>query len=302
MKISTQLFKKAVLMIAAMTALVGCVSASPTADPFKIQVVVSSSILADVVSQVGGDLIQIEVLLPAGSDPHTFQPSPKDLSLMTNADVVMIIGLDLESFLTPLFENAANDITVIAVSDENKVLSTAGGENDPHVWMDPNKVMDWLAPISNALAEIDPDNEHIYQGNAAQYRAALIELDAWIKEQVASIPEANRLIVSDHNVFGYFANRYGMEVVGAIIPGYSTLAEPSARQLAALQDVIESRAVRAIFVSEASNTNLAQRIAEDTGVAIVSVYTGSLSAADGPAGSYVEMMRYNVNVMVSVLG
>lgn len=279
-----------------------CAGSGDDIDDSKMQVVVSASILADVVSQVGGEYIQVEVLVPAGSDAHTYQPSPKDLSRISDADVFMIIGLGFESFLAPLLENMDESVKLVAVSGAYPATIVDETGIDPHVWMDPNNVIKWLDPITNALAQIDPDNARVYKGNAASYRTKLAELDTWIKEQVTSIPITKRLIVSDHDVFGYFEQRYDMEIVGAIIPGYSTLAQPSARELSELHDVIKARNIQVIFISEVGNLNLAEQVAEDTETQLVIVYIGGLSGEDGPAVSYLEMMRFNVGVMVEVLG
>ncbi len=129
----------------------------------------------------------------------------------------------------------------------------------------------------------------------------MTDLDGWISQQVAQVPQANRKIVSDHVVFGYFAKRYGFEQVGAVIPSISTLAAPSAQELADLEDVIQKLGVRAIFVDSTVNPALSQRIASDTGMQLVPIYSGSLSAADGPAATYLDFMRANVSAIVQAL-
>jgi len=137
--------------------------------------------------------------------------------------------------------------------------------------------------------------------NAAAYRRELTALDAWIVEQIAQIPAARRVLVTDHVVFGYFAAHYGLEQLGAVVPGYSTLAQPSAREMAALEDATRAYDVPAIFVGSTVNPALAQRVAEDTGMQLVFVYTGSLTAPDGDAATYLAYMRYNVTAVVEAL-
>jgi ABC-type Zn uptake system ZnuABC Zn-binding protein ZnuA len=172
---------------------------------------------------------------------------------------------------------------------------------DPHVWFDPTNVMVWVDNIQETLTRLDPANEDRYQENAQTYRDQLDELDSWIRDQVSQIPEENRYMVTDHTVFGYFAEEYGFNQVGAVIPAATTEAEPSGKHLAELSDTIHEYDVKAIFVGIDFDPNLSQRIAEDTGVKLVQLYFGSLTKADGPAGTYIEFMRYNVEAIVEAL-
>lgn len=161
--------------------------------------------------------------------------------------------------------------------------------------------MVWVDNIQRTLSELDAANADTYAANAAAYKVELQSLDSWIREQVAAVPEANRKLVTDHAVFGYFANRYGFQQTGAVIPGYSTLSEPSAQEVASLEDTLRAAGVKAIFVGNTANSALAQRVAGDAGVQVVPVYTGSLGRADGPAATYLDYMRYNVGAFVSAL-
>jgi ABC-type Zn uptake system ZnuABC Zn-binding protein ZnuA len=283
----------------------------------RLQVVATTTLVGDVVSQVGGDAVDLTVLLPVGADPHGFDPTPRDVSRVADADLIFINGLGLEQFLERLLASAGSEAQVIAVSEGITAIETGDeadavhaeedeGEHghegdDPHVWTDPNNVLVWTANIAAALSQLDPANAALYQANAAQYSAELQALDAWVREQVAQVPAANRNIVTDHAVFGYFAQRYGFEQVGAIVPGYSTLAEPSAQELAALEDAIRSLGVKAVFVGQTVNPGLAQRVADDTGTQLAPVYTGSLSDPEGEAGSYLDYIRHNVATIVEAL-
>ena len=159
----------------------------------------------------------------------------------------------------------------------------------------------WVDNIQAALTELDPANAADYQTNADRYKLELKSLDAWIVEQVATIPPQNRVLVTDHLVYGYFAERYGFEQIGAIIPGFSTVSSPSARELADIESAIQAHQVKAVFVSESTSPTLAQRVTEDTGVELVRLYHGSLSAPDGPAATYLDMVRFNVSAMVAAL-
>ena len=274
-----------------------------------LSVVATTSIVADVVQQIGGDAFTVTTLLPLGSDPHSFQPSPRDMALVADASVIFANGAGLEEFLQPLIENAGAKARVVEVSEGISLLeaapeeSEAGDEHtgDPHTWVDPNNVLVWVENIQAALTELDPDNAADYQAKAERYKSELKAMDTWIVEQVATIPPENRVLVTDHLVYGYFAERYGFEQIGAIIPGFSTISSPSAKDLAAIESAIQAHNVKAVFVSESTSPTLVQRVSEDTGVALVRLYHGSLSEPDGPTATYIDMLRFNVNAMVAAL-
>jgi ABC-type Zn uptake system ZnuABC Zn-binding protein ZnuA len=174
-------------------------------------------------------------------------------------------------------------------------------EGDPHVWFDPNNVMIWVKNIELVLSQMDPVNSTVYKANAETYTGQLEELDAWIREQVNTVPVENRLIVTDHLLLGYFTERYEFEQVGAVIPGYSTMAEPSALEMAALEDTIRELGVRAVFVGNTVNPQVSQRIAEDTGTQLIFFYTDSLSTENNSVGTYLDYIRYNVTVITEAL-
>ncbi len=284
--------------------LLSACSSSTVGDNGKIKIVATTSIVADVVGVVGGEAIDLTALLPPGTDPHSFEPAPQDIVAVAEAEVIFINGVGLETFLSGLLENAGGAGRVVSVSEGIDLFELGDqeeGDFDPHVWFDPLNLLVWVDTIANHLSELDPENASLYAANAEAYKEELRALDEWITAQVADLSEDARKLVSDHDTWGYFANRYGFEIVGAVIPGYSSLAEPSAQELAALMDTIQSLGARAVFVGNTVNANLAERVAEDTGTALVFVYTGSLSAPDGPAATYLEMMRYNVAAIVGAL-
>ncbi len=299
------LFLPALLLLVLLTA-----CQPPAATPAgEMKVVATTSIVADVVRQIGGDAFTVSTLLPPNAEPHNFQPSPRDMAMVQNASIIFANGAGLEEFLQPLIENAGAKARVIAVSDGIQLLEAPAGEadgedahtGDPHTWVDPNNVMVWVENIRAALVELDPANAAIYQANAERYTASLKELDSWVVEQVALIPAANRTLVTDHLVYGYFAARYGFEQIGAIIPGFSTSSSPSAQDLAKIEQAIRGHNVRAIFISDAVTPTLAQRVSDDTGVQLVRLYHESFSESGGPAATYLDMVHYNVSAMVAAL-
>jgi manganese/iron transport system substrate-binding protein len=278
----------------------------------KLRIVATTTIVSDVVKQVGADKIELTTLLPSGVDPHAFDPDPQDIVKIADADIIFANGVGLETFLNQLLESAGAMDKVVYVSEGIQLAQaipgapepghpTAQSGNDPHVWTNPNNVSIWVNNVEKKLSSLDPQNAAIYQANAKAYQQQLKELDSWIREQVAQISQAKRVIVSDHLVFTYFDAQYGFTQVGALIPGYSTMAEPNAQDIANLEDTIRKMGVKAIFVGKSVNPALAERVAQDTGTHLVFLYTGSLSTPGGEADSYLAYMRYDVSAVVNAL-
>lgn len=324
LRLSFSGYRRTALQVACCAALLAACSpgtkpASPGAEAGRpITVVASTTILGDVVRQVAGEGVQVSVLVPPGSDPHSFQPAPRDLQIIENADLVFTNGAGLDTFIDLLIENAlgpGEQDKVITVSDGIAFRQRSPGsqasreagvhrdveEVDPHVWFDPLNVSLWVDNIEGALNQIDPENAATYSSNGSAYRQQLEQLDAWIRDQIATIPAGSRKLVSDHENLGYFADRYGLELAGAVIPGSSAAAEPSADELAELIDRIASQGVKAIFVGSTVSPVLAERVAADTGVKVVPIFTDSLSPDGGSASSYLELMRYDVIAIVEAL-
>ena len=273
----------------------------------NVKVVATTTIVGDVVHNVAGDAIDLTVLLPIGADPHSFQPTPQDVAKVSEADVVFMNGAGLEEFMQTLIQNTNQKARLVSVSDGITLRDAPPGENlehpggDPHTWMDPTNVAVWVKNIQKTLSELDPANASTYQANGEKYQQSLTELDQWIRQQVDQIPEANRVLVTDHLSFGYYAARYGFKQVGAIIPGFSTLAEPSAQELASLEDSIRSLGVKAIFVGKTINPSLAERIAGDTHTKLVTIYDGSLSEPGGSAATYLDYMHFDTQAFLEAL-
>ncbi len=290
---------------------VPALSPVPLGPTDRLRVVATTSIVADVVANVGGDRIALTTLVPLGADPHSFQPTPQDMTALSQAHVIYANGAGLETFLGSLMDSVGVAGRVVYVSHGIALLQAtheregeaehAGEGGDPHTWFDPNNVIAWVRNIRDTLSILDPAHADTYRANAEAYTAQLQTLDTWIRQEVAQVPPANRTLVTDHTAFTYFAARYGFEQVGAIFPGYSTLASPSAKELAALEDAIRAQGVKAVFVGKTINPALAQRVAQDTGVRLVFLYTGSLGEPGSPAATYLDMMRYNVSAIVSAL-
>ena len=264
-------------------------------------ILTSTTILADLTRNIAGDRVSVESLLPFGADPHSYQPTPQDTAKISESTLIIVNGVEYEQFLTPLLENADGEKTLIEASTGIGPRTDAEHGMDPHMWLDPSLIVAYVENIRDALVAMDPSGKATFQSNADAYIAELKDLDTWIAGQVDQIPAQRRLLVTNHEAFGYFAERYGLTVVGTVIESFSSDASPSAQQLAALIDQIQSSGAPAIFLDTSDTATLAQQIADETGVRVVTdLHLESLT--DGaPAETYLDMMKYNVTQIVNAL-
>lgn len=281
------------------------------------QIVTTTSMVYDVTTNITKGLVKVYPLIPPGSDPHGYEPTPKDIAALSKADVVFINGFHLESNIEPYFESAGVTDRVVSVSLKVKPLRLGAGftrephghdhsghghsSHDPHVWLNPNNVAIWTSTIAESLAHLYPDKASQFRANAGHYIKELQELDEWIAQTVENVPTGSRKLVGDHYIFSYFAEKYGFEQSGALVAGFSTLSQPNASDLATLVKKIKSQNVPAIFVELTTNPALAEQVSADTGVKIIPVYTGSLSKPGGGADTYLNYMRFNVSQIVEAL-
>lgn len=301
-------------------------SAVPLAKGEPLRLVATTSLVADVVRAVGGDTVEVQVLVPMGVDPHGYTPTPQDLRRVHETHALFVNGFGLEAQLLDEISSAAPTTPIVSLSAGIEPLRLEGGDEhgqreeseaseapaqpheyghedelDPHVWFDPLHVQHWASNAAAALRALDPARGDEYHARAESYRGELAELDQWIVAELSAVAREDRLLVTDHLVFGYFAARYDFEMIGAVVPAYSSMAEPSAQSLADLSGLIEEHHVQAIFVGRSANPALAQQISTDLGVPVVVLYTGSLGEPGGPADSYLDLMRYNVERIVEAL-
>ena len=287
------------LFILTVIFLTGCGSA-PSGSDSGLSVIASTTFLADITQNIAGDRAQVKSLLPIGADPHAYQAAPADVTLIEKSDLIILNGLEYEHFIESLLENAKGEAVVIEASAGLSPREDAESEHgvDPHMWLDPNLVITYVENIRDGLTQVDPAGEAMYKANADAYIAQLKKLNTWIEEQVNVIPEDSRLLVTNHEAMGYFAERYKFEVAGSVIPSFSSNAAPSAQEMAGLIDEIKKLRAPAIFMDTADNDTLARQVANETGVMIVNdLHLESLT--DGaPAGTYLDMMRHNVSRIV----
>ncbi|MBE3035755.1 MAG: zinc ABC transporter substrate-binding protein [Candidatus Atribacteria bacterium] len=258
------------------------------------KVLAVESFLADITKNVSGTRLEIDTLMPLGLDPHSFEPSPGDVAKITESDILIINGAGFEEWLEDIITGANEKIIIVECSK--------GLKGDPHFWLDPNLVKVYVQNIRDALIESDPQGKDLYNKNAEEYTARLIELDKWIAEAVKKIPEDKRLLVTNHESFGYYADRYGFKVIGTIIPGSSSASSPSAKEISELIEKIKATGAKAIFLETGSDPKIANQIARETNIKIVTeLYTHSITEPDGPAPTYIDMIEFNTKEIVESL-
>lgn len=267
-----------------------------------LRVLATTTFLADMARNVAGDRAQVDSILPVGADPHAYQVTPTDVAKVSESGVLIQNGLEYERFLQTILANAGGERVMVTATDglTPRALDGESG-GDPHMWLDPNLVVTYVENIRDGMIQADPEGEAVYRANADAYIAQLKDLDAWIKSQVNSIPAGRRLLVTNHESLGYFAERYGFTIVESILTSFSSDASASAQEIAAAVDAIQTSGAPAIFLGDVENPTLAQQIASETGVKVVSdLHLESLT--DGaPAATYIEMMKYNVSLIVEAL-
>ena len=263
-------------------------------------VVVSTNILGDVVGELVGDQGEVLTLMKPNADPHSFEISAQEAARVRSADLVVSNGLGLEEGLQQHLDAAAADgVPTFVAGDEIDVLAYAGadahGTPDSHFWTDPARMIDVVDALEPALAQIDGMDAAALAVRAEAYRAQLEQLDAEMTEAFAAIPDERRALVTNHHVFGYLADRFDFAVIGAVIPGGTTLAAPSASDLADLVEAVEQTGVPAIFAESSSPDRLVQALASeaDVHVDVVELFTESLTEPEGAAPDYLTMMRVN---------
>jgi ABC-type Zn uptake system ZnuABC Zn-binding protein ZnuA len=288
----------------------------PAAPTGKLKIVATFSVLADLARNVGGDEIEVVALVGPGQDTHTFEPSPAEAKTLAEAELIFENGLGYEPWLDDLYDASGATARRVVVTEGIEPLKAEEGheeegaegeahehgEFDPHVWHSAANAIQMMKNIREALAQADPANTAIYQANAEAYLAQLQELDTWVFAQVKTLPEARRKLVTPHDTFGYFAERYGFEVIGTVLPTTTEGASPSAQELAALVETIRAQNVPAIFAENVSSNALLNQVASEAGVKfIASLYTDALGPPGSDGDTYLKMMRFNVTTVIVAL-
>jgi ABC-type Zn uptake system ZnuABC Zn-binding protein ZnuA len=274
-------------------------------DDSPLGVVATTPIIADLVRQVGGQRVAVESILPNNADPHDFDPRPEDIIKVEDSAVVFTHGLHLDEWAKDLIDNSGTDAPVFVVTNGIETIDSeeeAFEEGDPHVWFDPTRAQQMVTNIVNALTEVDPDGSDSYQQRATAYNEQLSQLDQEIKDRIALIPEDQRKIVTNHDALGYYADRYGLTVVGTVFPGSDTSSEPSAQEVAELVDSIKQEGVKAVFAENTVSPTIAEELASEAGVQVIDdLYTDSLGDAGSGADTYIGLMQTDTRLIVEAL-
>lgn len=279
---------------------VGVTGCSAAAGSDRPQVVVTTNILGDVVEHIVGDAAEVTTLMKPNADPHSFAISAQEAARMDSADLLVTNGLGLEEGLQQHIDRAAAaGVPTLVAGDMIDVLpyssEDAAGADDPHFWTDPARVVDVVNALEDALTDVEGIDVEQIRNNVDVYRDDLAELDEEMSTAFAEIPADRRALVTNHHVFGYLADRFDFRLVGAVIPGGTTLAAPSAADLRDLTDAIDEAGVRTIFAESSQPDRLIQVLASEAGIEVdvVELFTESLPESGGGADTYLTMMRAN---------
>jgi manganese/iron transport system substrate-binding protein len=275
---------------------------APTNSSGLVRVVTTTTVFADMVASVGGNLVEVTSLVPKNGDVHTFEPKPADIRAVAQADLLVMNGLGLDDWLEKTIANASKKGTALLKLGVDLGVPLLPGEEpgtqNPHLWLDVNYAKQYVDRILVGLQAADGAHSNQYQRQGAAYRARLDELDRWVREQVASIPEPNRKIVTFHDAFPYYAREYGITIVGVAVqaPGQ----DPSAGDTAALVEAIRAAGVKAIFSEAQFPAKLVQQLAGETGTTVVAdLYDDSVG--DPPVTTYEAVVRWDTQQLVDAL-
>ncbi len=296
-----------------------------TTDGRPLRVVATTSLIGDVVGRVGGEAIDLTVLMQPGQDPHSYQPGAADLTAAADADLIFINGWNLEEGLINDLTTIGRRAAIVPISagiepllmGHNHVHSgeddhdggdpdEGKGHADPHVWLDVANVIQWTENARRLLGAADPANAAAFDANAAAYRAELEQLDAELRATLHTIPAEARRLVGNHDSLAYFAAAYDFHITGAIIPSVSTLAEPSAGALAELVERMTAEGVCTLILETTTSDQLARTLQQELTscdeVRLITLYTGALGPAGSGADTYGGMMRANAAALLAGLG
>jgi zinc/manganese transport system substrate-binding protein len=283
-------------------------AAQPAAE--KLRVVATFSILGDFVKEVGGDRVALTTLVGPNGDAHVYSPTPADARRLAEARVAFVNGLKFDGWIGRLVRSSGTKATVVEAAKGVRPLRAeeahgrggahAHGEVDPHAWQSVANARIYVANIRDALIAADPAGKELYEANAEAYLARLDQLEAEVKAAIARIPAERRRIITGHDSFAYFEAAYGLDFVAP--QGVSTEAEASAKDVARIIRQIRAEKIGAVFLENVSDPRLVERIAGETGARIGErLYSDALSGPDGPAGTYIDMMRHNIRALGAAL-
>jgi zinc/manganese transport system substrate-binding protein/manganese/iron transport system substrate-binding protein len=278
----------------------GASAAAATPGANALKVVTTTTVFADIVQNVGGSRVAASSIIPPGVGPEDYEPKPDDAKKLADAKLIVSNGVGLDDFLDDLLASGTGGQTPHLVLGDGIPLLTVDGEENPHFWLDPTLVKQhYLPAIASKLTELDPDGKATFDANVASYGAQLDALDAELKAEIATIPAANRKLVTFHDAFPYFAKHYGFELVGVILENVGQ--DPSAADLAALVEKVKAAGVKAVFSEAQFSPKLSETLAQEAGITTVVTTLYNDAVGPAPADTYMGLMRWNVNQIVPAL-
>jgi zinc/manganese transport system substrate-binding protein len=279
----------------------------PVLAETRLRVVATFSILGDLVKEVGGDRLDLAVLVGPDIDAHTYQPKPSDVRVLPGAQVLVSNGLGFEGWIDRLAEAApfkgrrvvaTTGVATLAAGGHGGHGHSHGHGPDPHCWQDVGRVKRYVANIADGLAAADPASAALYRERAQAYTQRLDALDRWVRAAIAEVPTGQRKVITGHDSFRYFSNAYGVQFLAP--RGFKTDSEPTAKDVAALIRQVREQKIKALFVENMTNPGLVDQIARESGAVVgARLYSDALSASDGPAATYEALMRHNVAALVA---
>ncbi len=286
-----------------------CLAVPANAQDSKIPVVATFSILGDFVREVGGDRIDLSLLVGPGSDAHVYAPAPGDAKKLAAAKLVVQNGLGFEGWIGRLIKASNTKARIVVATRGVKPIKAPHGadhghhhvENDPHAWQNVANAKVYITNIRDGLIAVDPAGKEAYSANAAAYLGKLDALEKDVRDAIAKIPQANRKVITNHEAFAYMGAAYGLRFIAP--QGISTDAAPSAQSVARIIRQIRQEKIPAVFVENVADTRLAERIAKESGAKLGgTLFSDQLSPAGGPAGTYIDMVRHNIRELTAALG
>lgn len=267
-----------------------------------LKVVATASIFADMASVIAGDLMKVSSIVPIGGDPHIYEPTPRDLTLVTEADLILRNGLTFEGWLNELIENSGTTAPSILITEGIDAIESLTYKNsaDPHAWMDVENGLIYIKNIKNAFVELDPSNREIYEFNYKVYKQQLEELHQYIINRILEIPPAKRILVTSHDAFQYYGRKYGLQLEAIL--GVSTDADVQTSDITRVTRSIKQSGIPAVFIESTINPKLLEQIASDNKVRIGGkLFSDSIGNADSEAPDYYQMLKYNTDTIVEAL-
>lgn len=268
----------------------------------KFRIVTSASIMQDMAQNIAGDLQIIENIVPIGGDPHLHTPTPRDAKMVADADLILINGLTFEGWINELIDNSGTKAKVVTITQGISPRTSQVYKNsaDPHCWMDASKGLVYIKNILEAFIELDPANKGQYTANYNAYHKELVDLDEYIEDKVRAIPMSQRVLITSHDAFAYYGQRYSIQVEALM--GISTEAEAQTSDMLRVNKTIKERKIPAIFVESTINPKLIKQIAQDNDIKIGGeLFADSIGNEESGADSYIKMLKQNTDVIVAAL-